>query len=140
MYILLNPFLAIAKYDCRWKLTDEATNQDTLSTLFGEMSLGLFILLILGFLFLIARPMFGMLGVIVAIDLFDFPEFMLPPTAGLFIACIAAIILGFTGAIVLNAMDTVFMLHAITKDGGDVEEDKKIYLDEMMKQPILLVA
>lgn len=59
------------------------------------------------------------------------------PMAGVFVACLASVIIGFQGDCVLNTIDTIFMCYAIVEDTGmstpvdGTREDAHLYADSM---------
>mmetsp|Transcript_14893 Transcript_14893/g.17405 ORF Transcript_14893/g.17405 Transcript_14893/m.17405 type:complete len:562 (+) Transcript_14893:268-1953(+) len=125
-----------------WALMDSATNQDTLSTLFEYIDNAfLFVMFVLGFLWVTKRPMFGLLGIILYLTWTPLPTpiELIPALAGLFAACLSALVLDFTAAIVLNAIDTVFMLEAISKiNDFEYEGEKGEWARAMIGEPVTL--
>lgn len=140
-------FLAISIGLVVWAWIDNLHDFNTLSDvvdLFG----GLFgaLAFILAYLYLTYRPIMSILLITLINNeiagWFTVTGESFVPLASLFVACIAAIILQFQGSLLLAAVDTVFIAHAINRSNGtqadtsdgrefmykimaDVEEDNK---------------
>mmetsp|Transcript_3537 Transcript_3537/g.4082 ORF Transcript_3537/g.4082 Transcript_3537/m.4082 type:complete len:441 (-) Transcript_3537:156-1478(-) len=126
-----------------WSLADKATDQNTLSELFTLIdSAFLFVVFVFFFLWITKRPMFGLFGIILGTNWIPtgIPVFLIPGICGIFIACLAAIFLDFTAAVVLNAIDTVFLLQAIAKVNNVVYEGEKgLWAEQMTGEAVALV-
>jgi len=118
--------LAIVIGVIAWAWIDRANDWSTLSDLTGPDSVfgGLvgFLVFIFLFLYLTRRPLLSIM-IIALINDTVFKQLnvsaqIFAPMAGIFVACIAAIILSFQGDIVLNTIDTIFITYAVGNDNN----------------------
>mmetsp|Transcript_22766 Transcript_22766/g.72945 ORF Transcript_22766/g.72945 Transcript_22766/m.72945 type:complete len:590 (-) Transcript_22766:50-1819(-) len=116
------------------------TLQDVLNVFGGLIGCVAFVIL---YLYLVRIPLFTLLAITLLMEFVSgsslFTAQVFAPIGGIFVSCVAAIILRFQGDVVLDALDTIFMAYAVANDTGLAlksisSEHGKIY--EMMSEDV----